>query len=136
MTTTQKSQQKQTKVTQKVGGSAKKPVTKAMEGGKVAPSKGKMTRGGSAKGGGISEKMPVTKKKFNEKIELLDNSINTFTTNINQRIEIIDTNIRSLQIQIAALDKVVHPKRSQASNTSKQTNKNALLYEQNQQYES
>ena len=66
MPTTQKSPQKQTKATQKVGGSAKKPVTKAieggsakkpvtkaMEGGKVAPSKGKTTRGGSAKGGGF-----------------------------------------------------------------------------------
>jgi hypothetical protein len=67
MPTTQKLQQKHTKATQKVGGSEKKPatkameggsakkpaVTKAMEGGKVAPSKGKMTRGGSAKGGGV-----------------------------------------------------------------------------------
>jgi len=53
MPTTQKLQQKQTKATQKVGGSAKKPVTKVVGGGKVAPSKGKMTRGGSAKGGGI-----------------------------------------------------------------------------------
>jgi hypothetical protein len=54
MPTTQKSQQKQTKATQKVGGSAKKPVTKAMEGGKskVAAVKSKATtRGGSAKGG-------------------------------------------------------------------------------------
>jgi hypothetical protein len=54
MPTTQKSQQKQTKATQKVGGSAKKPVTKAMEGGKgkVAAVKTKATmRGGSAKGG-------------------------------------------------------------------------------------
>jgi len=42
-----------TKATQKVGGSTKKPVTKAMEGGKVAPSKGKTTRGGSAKGGAL-----------------------------------------------------------------------------------
>ena len=66
MPTTQKSQEKHTKATQKVGGSAKKPVTKAMEGGntkkpvtkameggKVAPSKGKTPRGGSAKGGGF-----------------------------------------------------------------------------------
>ena len=79
MPTTQKSQQKQTKATQKVGGSAKKPVTKAMEGGSAkkavtkvvgggstkkavtkvvgggsaAPSKGKTTRGGSAKGGSV-----------------------------------------------------------------------------------
>jgi hypothetical protein len=54
MPTTQKPQQKQTKATQKVGGSAKKPVTKAMEGGKskVAAVKSKATtRGGSAKGG-------------------------------------------------------------------------------------
>ena len=54
MPTTQKSPQKQTKATQKVGGSAKKPVTKAMEGGKskVAAVKSKATtRGGSAKGG-------------------------------------------------------------------------------------
>jgi len=53
MPTTQKLQQKQTKTTQKVGGSAKKSVTKAMEGGKAAPSKGKTTRGGSAKGGSV-----------------------------------------------------------------------------------
>ena len=79
MPTTQRSQQKQTKATQKVGGSAKKPVTKAMEGGSTkkpvtkvtgggstkkavtkvvgggsaAPSKGKTTRGGSAKGGSV-----------------------------------------------------------------------------------
>ena len=66
MPTTQKSQQKQTKATQKVcgsakkpvtkameGGSTKKPVTKAMEGGKAASSKGKTTRGESAKGGGF-----------------------------------------------------------------------------------
>ena len=33
---TQKPQQKQTKVTQKVGGNPKKPVTKATQGGKVA----------------------------------------------------------------------------------------------------
>jgi hypothetical protein len=67
MSTTQKSPQKQTKATQKVGGSAnpkpKKPVTKAMEGGKAAPSKGKMTRGGISS---ISEKMPVTKKTMNK----------------------------------------------------------------------
>jgi hypothetical protein len=53
MPTTQKSPQKQTKATQKVGGSAKKPVTKAIEGGKgkVAVVKSKdTTRGGSAKG--------------------------------------------------------------------------------------
>jgi hypothetical protein len=70
MPTTQKSPQKHTKATQKVGGSAKKPVTKAMEGGsakkpavtkameggKVEPSKGKMTRGGSAKGGALWNK--------------------------------------------------------------------------------
>jgi chromosome segregation ATPase len=122
MPTTQKSQQKQTKVTQKVGGSAKKPVTKAMEGGKVAPSKGKMTRGGSAKGGGISEKMPVTKKKFKEEIELLDNRINTFTTNITQ----INENIRSLQIHIAELYKAVRPENYQARKlSSKPSEENA-----------
>jgi len=51
MPTPQKLQQKHTKATQKVGGSAKKPVTKVVGGGKAAPSKGKTTRGGSAKGG-------------------------------------------------------------------------------------
>ena len=122
MPTTQKSQQKQTKVTQKVGRSAKKPVTKAIEGGKSAPSKGKTTRGGSAKGGvNITEtvkgKMPVTMKKFTEEIERLDNRINTFTTDIQTQI---DTNIKSMQIHIAALQ----PKTNQviqASNTPKPT---------------
>jgi uncharacterized protein YdcH (DUF465 family) len=121
MPTTQKSQQKQTKATQKVGGSTKKPVTKAMEGGKVAPSKGKMTRGGSAKGGvvniteAVKGKMPVTMKKFTEEIERLDNRINTFTTNIQSQI---DTNIKPMQKQIAALQ----PKTNQASNTLNETN--------------
>ena len=53
---TQKPQQKQTKATQKVGGSAKKPVTKATEGGKgkIAAVKSKTTtRGGSAKGDSV-----------------------------------------------------------------------------------
>jgi len=91
MPTTQKSPKKQTKATQKVGGSAKKPVTKAMEGGKAAPSKGKMTRGGSAKGGGISsisisEKMPVTKKTMNE-------AINEIETKIKETIQSIDSKI-------------------------------------------
>ena len=57
MPTTQKPQQKQTKATQKVGGgSTKKPVTKAIEGGngKVATVKSKTNvRGGSAKGGTV-----------------------------------------------------------------------------------
>jgi hypothetical protein len=51
MPTTQKSPQKQTKATQKVGGSAKKPVTKAMEGGKVAtPMKTKTVKEGGGMG--------------------------------------------------------------------------------------
>jgi hypothetical protein len=78
MPTTQKLQQKQTKATQKVGGSAKKPVTKAMEGGKgnVASVKSKAaTRGGvSAKG-----LMPWNKKSTenaNDIIELKGNISN------------------------------------------------------------
>ena len=72
MPTTQKSQQKQTKATQKVGGSAKKPVTKAMEGGKAAPSKGKTERGGKVatpmktktlKDGGMVLNYEETKKR-------------------------------------------------------------------------
>lgn len=56
MPTTQKPQQKQTKATQKVGGSAKKPVTKATEGGKgkIAAVKSKTTtRSGSVKGDSV-----------------------------------------------------------------------------------
>jgi hypothetical protein len=65
MPTPQKLQQKHTKATQKVGGSAKKPVTKAMEGGKgnVASVKSKAaTRGaGSARGGSV--KISTTKPR-------------------------------------------------------------------------
>ena len=56
MPTTQKPQQKQTKATQKVGGSAKKPVTKTTEDGKskIAAVKSKTTtRGGSVKGDSV-----------------------------------------------------------------------------------
>ena len=46
MPTTQKSQQKQTKATQKVGRSAKKPVTKAIEGGSTKKAVTKAVGGG------------------------------------------------------------------------------------------
>ena len=49
MPTTQKPQQKQTKATQKVGGSTKKPVTKAMEGGSTKKPVTKAMEGGSTK---------------------------------------------------------------------------------------
>jgi hypothetical protein len=107
MPTTQKSQQKHTKATQKVGGSAKKPVTKAIEGGKVAPSKGKMTRGGSAKGGGnitetVKGKMPVTMKKFTEEINRLnrlEQSIGALKTDK----EIHSKKLETLTAQIKAI---------------------------------
>ena len=118
MPTTQKSQQKQMKATQKVGGSAKKPVTKAMEGGstkkpavtkameggKAAPSKGKTTRGGSAKGGGMGlpgsmkDLLPVTKKKTNhleKRIGDVEKSIGDVEKSIgdvNDVVESINTN--------------------------------------------
>ena len=110
MPTTQKLQQKQTNATQKVGRSAKKPVTKAMEGGKAAPSKGKMTRGGSAKGGGISsisEKMPVTKKTMNE-------AINEIETKINSRT---DTKIYEVNKTIQAINSMIDMKMSEVNDT-------------------
>ena len=128
MPTTQKSQQKQMKATQKVGGSAKKPVTKAMEGGstkkpavtkameggKAAPSKGKTTRGGSAKGGGMGlpgsmkDLLPVTKKKTNhleKRIGDVEKSIGDVEKSIgdvNDVVESINTNneIHSKKIEI------------------------------------
>jgi hypothetical protein len=102
MPTTQKSPQKHTKATQKVGGSAnpkpKKPVTKAMEGGKAAPSKGKMTRGGSAKSGGISisEKMPVTKKTMNEAINEIEKTIQYIDSKIDLKIYEFENTIRAI----------------------------------------
>ena len=98
MPTTQKLQQKQTKATQKVGGSAKKPVTKAMEGGKVAPSKGKMTRGGSAKGGALWNKKSTENA---EKIIELNNKISNIKkediSNIKQDISNIKRDITYLK---------------------------------------
>ena len=111
MPTTQKSQQKQMKATQKVGGSAKKPVTKAMEGGstkkpavtkameggKAAPSKGKTTRGGSAKGGGMGlpgsmkDLLPVTKKKTNH-LEKRIGDVEKSIGDVNDVVESINTN--------------------------------------------
>ena len=129
MPTTQKSQQKQMKATQKVGGSAKKPVTKAMEGGstkkpavtkameggKAAPSKGKTTRGGSAKGGGMGlpgsmkDLLPVTKKKTNhlEKrigdVEKSIGDVNGVVESINTNNEIHSKKIEILTAQIKAI---------------------------------
>jgi hypothetical protein len=101
MPTTQKSPQKQTKATQKVGGSAKKPVTKAMEGGKgkVASVKSKAaTRGGgSAKG-----VMPWNKKSTenaNNIIELkgkISNIEDVVISNINRDISNIEEAIPKL----------------------------------------
>ena len=104
MPTTQKLQQKQTKATQKVGGSAKKPVTKAMEGGsakkpavtkameggKVAPSKGKMTRGGSAKGGGfkIYQETKERSEDNRQLILLLYKLINEIVNKFNSESEL------------------------------------------------
>ena len=107
MPTTQKLQQKQTKATQKVGGSAKKPVTKAMEGGSAAPSKGKMTRGGSAKGGGYgintANLFPGTKKEItNLRTEI--NKLTTEVTNIKSNIEKINIEtLNKVQFDIKAI---------------------------------
>lgn len=68
MPTTQKLQQKQTKATQKVGGSAKKPVTKAMEGGKAVSSKCKTARGGSARGGAFYNYEETKERSQNNRI--------------------------------------------------------------------
>jgi len=78
MPTTQKSPQKQTKATQKVGGSAKKPVRKDMEGGKAAPSKGKTARCGSARGGSLYNYEETKKRSIEnqERINILDNYLN------------------------------------------------------------
>ena len=84
MPTTQKSPQKHTKATQKVGGSAnpkpKKPVTKAMEGGSAAPSKCKTTRGGSGNG----MKLPWNSKSITnaENIFKLNKKISNITGDI------------------------------------------------------
>jgi hypothetical protein len=74
MPTTQKSQQKQTKATQKVGGSAKKPVTKAMEGGSAKKPVRKAIEGGSAKKpvrkaieGGTGKVAMVNSKRVNKR---------------------------------------------------------------------
>jgi hypothetical protein len=75
MPTTQKSPQKHTKATQKVGGSAKKPVTKAMEGGKgkVASVKSKTaTRGGGSARGGSFYNYEDTKKRSMKNEELIN----------------------------------------------------------------
>lgn len=120
MPTTQKPQQKHTKATQKVGGSAKKPVTKAMEGGsakkpaatkvvgggKAAPSKGKTPRGGSAKGGGFTntwkEKMPVTKQTMDRELQLfMDNKLNE----LQQQNARMENELEKLSTQINELKK-------------------------------
>ena len=102
MPTTQKPQQKHTKATQKVGGSAKKPVTKVVGGGsakkpaatkvvgggKAAPSKGKTTRGGSAKGG-----LPwnnLSTKNAEDIIELNAKISNIETNVIPQLVKLIE----------------------------------------------
>ena len=109
MPTTQKPQQKQTKATQKVGGSAKKPVTKAMEGGKgkVAAVKSKATtRGGSAKGGSFynyeeTKERSIKNEKdiieLNKKISNISN-INQDISNINQDISNINQDITDLKL--------------------------------------
>lgn len=106
MPTTQKPQQKQTKATQKVGGSAKKPVTKAMEGGSTkkpvtkameggstAPSKCKTTRGGSAKGGGMfnyeetKQRSEDNRKLIKLLYNLIDDLVKKLTSDLNTKYD-------------------------------------------------
>jgi hypothetical protein len=127
MPTPQKLQQKQTKATQKVGGSAnpkpkkpavtkameggsaKKPVTKVVGGGKAAPSKGKTPRGGSAKGGGIGNTMKklLPGKKEVRNNNTTNNDITNLWTEINELKKNV-TNIMSViaKINIETLNKV------------------------------
>ena len=98
MPTTQKSPQKHTKATQKVGGSAKKPaVTKAMEGGSAKKPVTKVTGGGSTKkpvvtkavGGGSTKKPAVTKAVGGGNPQIINNrkgmsSLNALTQRINE----------------------------------------------------
>ena len=107
MPTTQKLQQKHTKATQKVGGSAKKPVTKVVGGGsakkpaatkvvgggKAAPSKGKTTRGGSAKGGSLKiyqetkERSEDNRKLIIHLYELIEDLVSKLTSDLNTNFE-------------------------------------------------
>jgi len=113
MPTTQKLQQKHTKATQKVGGSAKKPVMKAMEGGKAASSKGKTPRGGSAKSGGLNMKAiknlwPGKEVRNNNTTN--NNTTNNNTTNLGTEIDILKTEVTDssdLHGKIDKLDKKI-----------------------------
>jgi hypothetical protein len=139
MPTTQKSPQKHTKATQKVGGSAKKPVMKAMEGGsakkpvtkameggstkktsvtkavgggksKVAAVKSKATtRGGSARGGMIGN---LSVPKLYE--ETKERSITNST-----RIDNFENTIKKTNTKISDLEKVINTKISDLETTIK-----------------
>ena len=106
MPTTQKPQQKQTKATQKVGGSAKKPVTKAMEGGKskVATVKSKtVVRGGSARGGASGGVIPKLYEDTKNRSKENESRINNIDRRIDVMIRKMNDKYKKLNTQIEAI---------------------------------
>ena len=137
MPTTQKPQQKHTKATQKVGGSAKKPVTKAMEGGKgkVAVVKTKATTGGgSAKRivETVKGNMPVTQKAMDNDITNLVTEINnlkTEVTNIKNNINKINSEtLNRVQFDI---DAIIDAMDENTREKIYENQKNQKIYENN-----
>ena len=100
MPTTQKPQQKQTKATQKVGGSAKKPVTKVVGGGKgkeaVVKSKA-TTRGGSFYNYEETKERSITNST---RISDLEKEIKKTNTKISDLEKVINTKISDLETTI------------------------------------
>jgi hypothetical protein len=110
----------------------KKPVTKAMEGGSAAPSKGKTTRGGSAKGGGMfnykEKKETLMDRELQQQKTLMDRELQELQqqkARMENELEKLSTQINELKVGLklhrlyikAILEKYPKPEAEQIINT-------------------